>query len=125
MSLLDFIILNQFFILGMMKYFDLKSHYIFKSYKLENFPSVSFSFPLGLMYLLILIYLYFVFQISDVIYLKVIVLGVLGAVNRWFWGLNLLLEFNLFFYFIFSILFLFTSFLLIKKRKIFNIDEIH
>ncbi len=124
LTLSDILILIQIFILGMLKDFDLNSEYKFKSLKIEKLPSARFYVPLGLIYLLSLLYLYFVFHISDIVYLKFIVLGSFGAINRWFWNLNILFKFNLIFYFTLSILLLCTTFLLLKKRKIFNTDEV-
>lgn len=125
LSINDFIIVIQLFVLGMITNFNFNTHYRFRSLIIDDVPSGSFYVPVVLIYIATILYLFFVFRISDIIYLKIIVLGPIGVVNRMFWNLNFLVEFNIVFYIIFSFLLLVSSILTIKKRKIFNIDENH
>lgn len=120
----DFILLLQLFILGMVKYSDFDTTLRFHSYVFEKFPNIQFYFPLLLLYSFCFFYVSFFFRISDVIYLKFIELGPIGSINRSFWNLGIILEFNIAFYFSYSFLLFFTSLILIKKRKIFNTSEI-
>ena len=124
LSLSDFFVFLQLFILGLLNYSNFDYDFKLKSIVIHNLPNKTFFFSLIFIYICYLIFLYLVFQISDVVYLKIIELGPIGVYNRSLWSLNKMLEFNVLFYIIFSLLLFVTSILVLKKEKFLTGEKI-
>ena len=123
LSIIDFMIFLQLFILGLLKELGFDYKLKIESKLKENLPIISFYFLLIIIYVCCITFLFINYQITDVIYLKVITLSPIGIFNKSFLTSNNLNEFKMVFYIIFSFFLSLTSLIMLKKGKTFNVNK--
>lgn len=123
--LTDYIIVFQFFLLGVVESFQLNINdpFTFDRKHISSRYTVLLSLSIISLSVLFVIYGFFIYPVTDVFYIGIIINGILGKFNVAFWRLNSVLEFKVLFYVIFSFLFVFMVFIIQKKRKAFNTDK--
>lgn len=120
----DFIIFFQIFLLGMLRFsdfsFNSKVNYTIPDQSSTNTKIFLLNY---IFYFIFLIYFAFIYQISNVFYLRIIIASPLNILNILFWNTGLIIEFKSIFFIIFAIQLFLATLLMIQKRKIFNINQ--
>ena len=119
-NLIEFFIFLQVFYISLLRYSAFDYEITLKNITFKKLPNINFVCIYVIVSLSTLFYLFFLFPITDVFYLKLIELGPIGRINKAFYQMNILSEFSLLIYFTLTVSLSIFLPLLLKREKNFN-----